>query len=272
MKMEKKVTRKCDLCGSWGTISRSSKGRSLSHVLLFATPWTAAHQASLSFTVSWSLLKLLPIESMMPSTIASSVTPFSSCPQSLPASGSFPTSWLFTLDDQNIGALASVLSMNIESWFPLGFTGLIFLSVHGTLKSLLQHNLKASVLWRLAFFMVQLSYLYMTTGKTVTLTIPLLAVMSLLSNMLSRFVWRRKWQSTPVFMPREFHGQRSLAGYSPQGCKKSDTTEWISTQVCHSFTFKEQASFNFMSAVTFTVILEPKKIKSATVSIFSPSK
>ena len=175
MKMEKKVTRKCDLCGSWGTISRSSKGRSLSHVLLFATPWTAAHQASLSFTVSWSLLKLLPIESMMPSTIASSVTPFSSCPQSLPASGSFPTSWLFTLDDQNIGALASVLSMNIESWFPLGFTGLIFLRVHGTLKSLLQHNLKASVLWPLAFFMVQLSYLYMTTGKTVTLTIPLLA-------------------------------------------------------------------------------------------------
>ena len=65
-------------------------------------------------------------------------------------------------------------------------------------------------------------------------------VMSLLSNMLSRFVWRRKWQSTLVFMPREFHGQRSLAGYSPQGCKKSDTTEWISTQVCLSFTSKEQ--------------------------------
>ena len=113
---------------------------------------------------------------MMPSTILCSVTPFSSCPQSLPASGPFPMSWFFTSDGQNIGALASVRSMNIESWLPLGFTGLIFLRVHGTFKSLLQHhNLKASVLWLLAFFMIQLSHLYMTTGKTITLTIPLLA-------------------------------------------------------------------------------------------------
>ena len=69
--------------------------QSLSGVRLFAIPWTAARQASLSFTVSWSLLKLMPVESVMPSNhLSSSVTPFSSCPQPFPASGSFPVSRL----------------------------------------------------------------------------------------------------------------------------------------------------------------------------------
>ena len=146
---------------------------SLSHVWLFVTPWTAARQASLSFTNSWSLLKLMSIESVMPSNHLISVVPFS-CLQSFPASGSFLMSWLFPSGGQSIrtSASASVLPMNIHHWVPLGLTGLISLQSQGTLKSLLQHDsLKASVLQRSAFFMVQLSCLYMITGKTIALTI-----------------------------------------------------------------------------------------------------
>ena len=96
---------------------------------LCLTPWTAAHQASLSFTNSWTLLKLMSTESVMPSPIV----PFSSCLQSLPASGSFLMSWPFTLGGQSIGASASasVLPMNIQDWFPLGLTGLISLQSKG---------------------------------------------------------------------------------------------------------------------------------------------
>ena len=106
-------------------------------------------------------------------TIQSShpVTPFSSCLQSFPASGFSPVGWLFTSGGQSIGALASVLPMNIQNWFPLGSTGLISLQSKG-LSSLLQHHSsKASILWDSAFFMVQLSHPYMTTRKTITLTI-----------------------------------------------------------------------------------------------------
>ena len=123
-------------------------------------------------------------------TISSSVMPFSSCLQSSPAPGSFPKSQFFTSGGPSIGASvsASVLPMNIQNWFPLGLTVLIsLLAVQGTLKSLLQHySSKASILWRSAFFMVQLSYLYMTTGETIALTIWTLVskVMSLLFNML----------------------------------------------------------------------------------------
>ena len=85
-----------------------------------ATPWTAALQASLFLTISWSSLKLTSTESMIHQTISSSVILFSSCPQSFPASGSFLVSWLFTSSGQRIGASASVLPMNIQGWFPLG--------------------------------------------------------------------------------------------------------------------------------------------------------
>ena len=87
----------------------------LSYVQLFVTPWTAAHQASLSFTISQTLLKPMSTELVMPSKlISSSVVPFSSCPQSSAASGSFPMSWLFPSSGQNIGTSASVLLMNIQ--------------------------------------------------------------------------------------------------------------------------------------------------------------
>ena len=86
-----------------------------------ATPWTAAHQASPSFTISWSLLKLICMESMMPSNHLI----LFSCSQSFPASGSFPISQLSASGGQSIrtSALASVLPKNIQGWFPLGLTG-----------------------------------------------------------------------------------------------------------------------------------------------------
>ena len=115
--------------------------------------------ASLSFTISQSLLRLMFIESVMPSNHLILYHPLSSCLQSLSASGSFLISQIFTSGGQSTGASVSVsvLLMNIQGWFLLGFTGLVPLEVQGTLKSLPQHHrLKASILWCSAFFMVQL--------------------------------------------------------------------------------------------------------------------
>jgi len=125
-------------------------------------------------------------------TISSSVIPFSSCLQSFPASGSFQMSPFFTSRDQSIGvsASASLLPMNIQGWFPLGWTGWISLQSKG-LSSLLQHHSsKASILRCSAFFIVQLSHPYMTTGKTIALTRWTFVgkVLCLLFNMLSRLV------------------------------------------------------------------------------------
>ena len=105
--------------------------RSLSHVQLFVTPWTAAHQASLAITNPWASSNSCPSSQWCHPTILSSFGPFSSCLQSFPASGSFPTSWLFTSGGQSIGASTSVLPVNIQGWFPLGLTGLISLLSKG---------------------------------------------------------------------------------------------------------------------------------------------
>ena len=131
-----------------------------------------------------------PLSWLCHPTIISSVVPFSSCPQSFPASGSFPMSQLFAWGGQSIGVSASpsVLPMNTQDWSPSEWTGWISLQ---DLKSLLQHHSsKASILQLLAFFIVQLSHTYMTTGKIIALTRRTLAgkVMSLLFNMLSRLV------------------------------------------------------------------------------------
>ena len=119
----------------WGCISCSYivVVQFLSHVWLFDILWTAAHQASLSFTVSWSLLKLMSIESITLSNYLILCHPLILLPQSFPASGSFPVSWLFASDSQSIGvsASASVLPVNIQGWFPLGLTGLISLLSKG---------------------------------------------------------------------------------------------------------------------------------------------
>ena len=166
-------------------------------------------------------------------TISSSVIPVSSCPpQSFPASGSFQMSQLFASGGQSIGVSAStsVLPMNTQDWFPLGWTGWISLQSKGLFKSLLQHHSsKESVLQRPAFFLVQLSHPYMTTGKTIALTRWTFVgkVMSLLFNMLSRLVI--------TFLPRG----------------KCLLISWLQSPSA--------------------VILEPHKIKSATVSTVSPS-
>ena len=130
----------------------------LSPVRFFVTPWTAAHQASLSFTISQSWLKLMSIESVMPSTISSSV-PFSSCLQSFPASGSFPVGQHFASGGQSIGGFSFIISPSNE------YSGLIYLkmdqldllAVQGTLKSLLKsiNPLVLSFLYSLALTSTQ---------------------------------------------------------------------------------------------------------------------
>ena len=145
----------------------------LSRVLLFATPWTAAHQASLSITISQSLLKLMSIESVMPSSHLTLCQPLLLLPSI------FPSIKVFSSE--------SVLYMGWPKYWSFNFSinpsnerpGLIYFRmdwldfpvVQGTLKSLLQHHSsKASRFWCSAFFMVQLSHPYMTTGKAIALT------------------------------------------------------------------------------------------------------
>ena len=106
--------------------------------------------------------------------ISSSVIPFFSCLQSFPASGSFPGSQFFASGDESIGvsAPASVLPMNNQDWLLLGWTAWIFLQSKGLTSLLQHHSSKASVHWLSAFFMMQLSHPYMTTGKTIALIRP----------------------------------------------------------------------------------------------------
>ena len=136
-----------------------SSVQSLSRVWLFVTPWTTACQAFLSIINSRSLLKLMSSGSVMPSNHFILCHPFSFCFQSFPTSKSFPKSQYFASGGQSIrvSASASVFPMNIQDWFPLGWTGWISLQSK-ELSSLLQHHSsKASILRRSAFFIVQLS-------------------------------------------------------------------------------------------------------------------
>ena len=165
-----------------------SSVQSLSHVRLFATPWTAACQASLSITNSRSLLKLMFIESVMPSNhlilcrllLLPSIFPiirvFSN---ELAFHIRWPKYWSFSFSISPSSEYVGLISFWMD-WLDL-------LAVQGTLKSLLQHHSpKASILRCSAFFMVQLSHPYMTTGKTIALTRQtfVVKVMSLLLNML----------------------------------------------------------------------------------------
>ena len=125
-------------------------------------------------------------------TISSSVAPFSSCPQSFPVSRSLSMSRLFISDGQSIGAsaLTSVLPMNIQGWFPLGLTDLISLLSKGLSRVFFNTTVqKHQFFGAQPFFMVQLSHLYMTTGKNIALTRQTFVgkVMSLIFNTLSRF-------------------------------------------------------------------------------------
>ena len=207
-----------------------SSVQSLSCVWLFATPWTAARQASLFITDSQSSLTLMSIKLVMPSNHLILCHPLVLLLSVFPVSGSLPTSlhirWpkyrncSFSIGPSN--EYSGLISFRID-WFDL-------LAVQGTFKSLLQHhNLKASILQLWTFFMVQLSHPYMTTGKTIALTRQIFVgkVMSLHFNMLFRLVI--------AFLPRSKHPLIS----------------WLQ--------------------LPSAVVLEPKKIKSVTVSIVSPS-
>ena len=145
----------------------------LSCVQLFATPWTAACQASLSITNSRSLLKLMSIESVMPSSHLILCGPLLLLPSIFPSIRVFsnesalcirwPKYWSFGFSISPFNEYSGLTSFRMD-WLDL-------LAVQGTLNSLLQHHSsKASILRRLAFFIVQLSHPYMTTGKTIALT------------------------------------------------------------------------------------------------------
>ena len=203
-----------------------------SHIWLFATPWTAAHQASLSFTTSQSLLKLMSIESVMPSNHLVLCHSLLLLPSVFPSIKVFSNDstlrirwakyWNFSFSISPSNDCSWLISFRTD-WFDL-------LAVLGTLKSLLQHHSsKASVLWCSAFYTVQLSHPYMPTGKAIALTIQTLVgkVMSLLFNTLSSFVI--------TFLRRS----------------KRLLISWLQSPSA--------------------VILEPKKIESVTVSIVSPS-
>ena len=166
--------------------------QSLSHVRLFVTPWTAAHQASLSFTISQSLLKLMSVESVMPPNHPVLRHPLLLLPAILPSIRVFsnelalctrwPKHWSVSFSISPSSEYSGFVSFRID-WFD-------FLTVQGTLKSLFQHlSWKASVLQHSAFFTC-LSYLYVTTGKTIALTIQTFVgkVMSLLFKMLFRLI------------------------------------------------------------------------------------
>ena len=206
--------------------------QSLSHVQLFATPWSAAHQASLSMTNSQSLLKLMSIESMMATnhlipfyplflqpSIFSSIRVFSN--ESV-LHITWPKNGNFSLSISPSNEYSGLISFRM-GWLDV-------LAVQGTLKSLLQHHSsKASVLQCSAVFVVQFSHPYMTTGKTIALTrwTFLGKVTSLLFNMLSRLVM--------AFLPR----------------RKCLLMSWLKSP--------------------FAMILKLKKIKSVTLSIVSPT-
>ena len=169
--------------------------QSLSHVRLFATPWMAARQASLSITNSWSLLRLTSIEAVMPSSHLMLCRPLLLLPPIPPSIAVFsnesthldpmrgPKYWNFSFSIIPSKEIPGLISFRMD-WLDL-------LAVQGTLKSLLQHHSsKASIFQCSAFFTVQLSHPYMTTGKNIALTSRTFVgkVMSLLLNMLSRLV------------------------------------------------------------------------------------
>ena len=188
--------------GSPNSLHLFSSVQPLSRVQLFATPWTAARQASLSITNSQSLLKLMSIESVMPSNHLFFCHPLLLLPSIFPRIRVFskesvlhirwPKYWSSSFNISPSNEYSELISFRID-WFDL-------LAVQGTLKSIFQHHSsKASILWCSAFFVVQLSPPYMTSGKTIALTRWTFVdkVMSLLFNMLSRLVI--------AFLPRSKH-------------------------------------------------------------------
>ena len=184
-----------------------SSVQSLSRVWLFATPWTAAHQASLSITSSRTPPKPMSIESVMPFNHLILCHPFLFLPSVFPSIRVFsnesvlpirwPKYWSFSFSISPSNEHPGLISFRMD-WLDL-------LAVQGTPKSLLQHHSsEASVLWSSAFFMVQLSHPYMTTGRSIASTRRTFVggVMSLLFNMLSRLAIASLWRSSRLLISR----------------------------------------------------------------------
>ena len=147
-----------------------SSVQSLSHVRLFATPWASACQASLSITNSWGLCKLVSIESVMPSNHLIICHPLLLLPSIFPSIRVFSNQSVLCIRWPKYWSFSFSISLSSEYSWLISFRmdWLDLLAVQGTLKSLLQHHSsKASVLWCSAYFIVQLSHPYMTTGKTI---------------------------------------------------------------------------------------------------------
>ena len=203
--------------------------QSLSHAWLFMTPWVAAGQASLSITNSQSLLKLMSTESVMPKNHLILCHPLLLMPLLFPCIRVFsnesvlcirqPKYWSFSFSLSPSNEYSGLMSFSID-WFDL-------LAVQETLKSFLHHHsLKASIFQCSTFFMVQLPHLYMTTEKTIALTIRncVSKVMSLLFNMLSRFVIGSPSKEKPNL---NFMGVATI--YSDFGAQEN--------KICHCFHF-----------------------------------
>ena len=209
--------------------------QSISHVLLFVTAWTAALQACLSFSISQSLFKFMSIKLVMPSNHPVPRHPLLLLPSILPSIWVFsnelalhirwPKYWSFSFSISPSNEYSGLISFR-SHWFDL-------LAVQGTLQSLLQHHSsKASFLWYSAYLVVQISHPYMTTGKTIALTIWnfIGKIMSLLFNMLSRFV--------TAFLPRSktsFNFMATITILSDFGAQKikSVTVSIVFPSICH---------------------------------------
>ena len=198
------------------------------------TQWTAAHQASLSITNSQSLLKLMSIELVMPSNHLTLCHPLLLLPSIFPSIRvlsnksalhiRWPNYWSFSFSISPSHEHSGLISFRMD-WLDR-------LAVQGTLKSLLQHHSsKASILWHSAFFIVQLSHPYMTTGKTIALTTQMFVgkVVSLLLNILSRLV--------RTFLPRSkcvlISWLQSLSAEILEPSKKYLTIFIVSPSICH---------------------------------------
>ena len=215
-----------------GGLDQFNSVQLFSHVWLFATPWTEAHQASLSVTSPRSLPKLMSIELVMPSNHLILCRPLLLLPIILPSIRVFsnestlyirwPKYWSFSFNISPSDEHSGLISFRMD-WMDL-------LAVQGTLKSLPQHHSsKASILQCSAFFIVQLSHPYMTTGKTIALTGRTFVgkVMSLLFNMLSRLV--RKFKYYPANsddLLREFYSGKLLLSFIFRETSRSSIALW----------------------------------------------
>ena len=267
-----------------------SSVQSLSHVRLFETPWTVACQASLFITNSQTPPKHMSIQSVMPSNHLILCCPLPLLPSIFPSIRVFsnesarcirwPKYWSFRFNISPSNEHPGLISFRMD-WLDL-------FAVQGTLKSLLQHHSsKASILQRSVFFIVQLSHLYMTTGKTIALTRRTFVdkVMSLLFNMLSRlvitFLRRSKhllisWLQSPsavILEPRKIKSA-TVSTVSPSICHAAMgpdamvwTLTWIQTIVFWMLTFKPTfslSSFTFIKRLFSSSSLSAIRVVSST--------